>query len=166
MRWKGLLIGFGLLLVAATACGQRTNALAPDQPANQPGGPSATASPPATSTPGPPPAGQLSPPAGGNALAGSQVDFSALPAGFPREVWVSGDDKTVYIRAEEGGCGRAGANLLEESAQRVVISLIETQSQLKGQMCPMIISYPVVSVPLSAPLGQRTVVLSSAQHQN
>jgi hypothetical protein len=43
---------------------------------------------------------------------------------------------------------------------------VENQSQLKGQMCTMDIRYPLVSVPLAEPLGNRTVVLISEKRRS
>lgn len=160
MRWKGLLIGFILVLVAGVACGHPSDGVSPGNPP----GPS---SPPAVRpTPGPPRPFPPSPPADSKAVPAPQADFSALPAGFPHEVWVSADGRRLYVRAEEGGCGRSGAEVREETAQHVVVSLVETRSQIRGQMCTMDIRYPVVSVSLSEPLGQRIVVLRSEERGN
>jgi hypothetical protein len=41
------------------------------------------------------------------------------------------------------------------------VDLLEIKSNLQGQMCTMDIRYPLVSVPLAAPLGHREVVLFS-----
>ena len=158
MRWKGLVIGLGLVVAAGTACGQRADNVSPGaQPAPAP----ATSSSPSVSPPPVPGRHQTFPPADAKPVAATQADFAALPEGFPHEVWVSPDGKTLYARAEEGGCGRASAELREETPQRVVVALVEDQRQLTGRMCTMYIRYPVVSVPLVQPLGDCVVVLQS-----
>ncbi|GLY69783.1 hypothetical protein Atai01_64020 [Amycolatopsis taiwanensis] len=116
----------------------------------------------------PPPGGPSSqtPPTDRAPVLPSQVDFGALPSDFPHEVWVSRDGKTLYIRAEEGGCGQATAEVREQTAQRVAVALVENQPQAKGQMCPMIIRYPVVQAQLAEPLGTRQVVLTMEKRPN
>jgi hypothetical protein len=171
MRWKSLVVGFGLVLVAVTACG--------GQGESGSGGPSSPSSPPTSVPPSSPPPGPSTgpvsptqseppppPPDDRMAVPAGQVDFSALPAGFPHEVWVSRDGKTLYVRGEEGGCSRLSAEVREQSAQRVAVNLVQTRSTPKGQMCAMIIRYPVVSVPLDEPLGQRQVVVSAENRPN
>jgi hypothetical protein len=100
-------------------------------------------------------------PVGGVAVPVSQIDASGLPAGYPQEVYTGNAGTVLSIRAEQSGCGQVSAAPVEQSAQRVVIDLVETQGH-PGQMCPMHIREVVVSVPLSAPLGARTVVLKAA----
>lgn len=150
-----MLAGIGIVLVTATACGQRADNVAPGAAPTPP----ASLSP----APGPParPGSSQQPPAGSKVVPAAQVDSSKLPGDYPREVYVTADDKTLYFRAEEGGCGRATADVQEVTAQQIVINLGETQSTPKGQMCTMDIRYPLVSVPLSEPLGQRKVILVS-----
>lgn len=157
MRWKSLLVGCGLMLVAATACG------VPGESGSGGGGPSTP--PPSTGSPAPPSTAPL-PPVDRNAVPADRVDFSALPPGFPHEVWTSGDEKTLYIRAEEGGCSRASAQVRDQTPQRVAVHVVETQTLVKGQMCTMIIRYPVVAVPLAEPLGNRKVVLTAETRPN
>lgn len=99
-------------------------------------------------------------------MPAAQADFSALPPGYPHEVWASADGRTLFARGQEGGCDRVHAELREQTAQRVVVSLVKTQSPPRGQMCTMDIRYPVVSVPLDEPLGQRTVVLRSEDRRS
>jgi hypothetical protein len=96
----------------------------------------------------------------------AQTDFSALPAGYPHEVWVSADGRTLFARGQEGGCDRVHGEVREQTAQRVMVSLVKTQSPPRGQMCTMDIRYPVVSVPQDEPLGQRTVLLLSEDRRS
>jgi hypothetical protein len=97
-------------------------------------------------------------PEGSVPVPASQIDASALPADYPREVSTSNGGTVLSIKAWEGGCGHTSAAPVEQTAQRVVINLTETQSHT-DQMCPMVIRTLVVSATLNALLGDRTVVL-------
>jgi hypothetical protein len=168
MRCIAKFVGAGLVLIAATACaGQEA---ASTQPAG--GKPPVSASAPPLSdvaTPTPPGAGPqpANPPGrpkqvvpeGSVSVPASQIDATALPADYPREVSTSNGGTVLSIKAEEGGCGHTSAAPVEQSAQRVVINLTETQAHT-DQMCTMEIRTPVVSATLDAPLGDRTVVLN------
>ncbi|MDT7726817.1 MAG: hypothetical protein QOI21_3393 [Actinomycetota bacterium] len=158
MRCIAKFVGAGLVLFAATACAGQGSPTA--QPAGQPE-PSASAgvAPPsdiATPTPGRPkqvvPEGTTEVPAG-------QIDSSALPADYPRDVTTSNGGTVLSIRAQEGGCGRVSAAPVEQTSQRVVVNLTETTAQT-NQICTMDIRTPVVSATLDAPLAARTVVLT------
>jgi hypothetical protein len=150
-----MLAGIGIVLVTVTACGQR--------PASVP--PGAAPTPPVSVSPTPAlpvrPGSSQTPPAGSTLVPAAQVDSSKLPGDYPREVYVTADGRALYFRAEEGGCGRASAEVQQETTQQIVVNLRETQSTVQGQMCTMDIRYPLVSVPLSDPLGQRKVILVS-----
>ncbi|KAA9158222.1 hypothetical protein FPZ12_023040 [Amycolatopsis acidicola] len=149
-----MLAATGIALVTVTACGQ--------QPQSVPAaGGGATSAPPSSSAAPTKPGSSQSFPTGLLVVPPGQLDASALPADYPHEVYVTADGKTVYLRAEEGGCGKATVEVREETSSQVALNLIETKSNIKGQMCTMDIRYPVVSVPLSAPLGERKLVLSS-----
>lgn len=181
IRWKFLVIGLGLTLAAA--CGS-TSGNSAGPPAGAPTGepPTSQTPPPSSPSPGEPPTSQtpapggpplslppppsLPPPGDRAPVLPSQVDFSALPDGFPHEVWVSPDEKTLYIQAEEGGCDKASAEVRDQTAQRVAVALVQMHSQTKGQMCTMIIRYPVVQVQLTEPLAARQVVLTSEKRPN
>jgi hypothetical protein len=105
------------------------------------------------------------PPAAGRAqVPPVQIDSATLPKGYPREVSVGSDGKTLMIKAEEGGCGHATAEAQEQSDKQVVVNLVETTARTH-QMCTMDIRYPVVSVSLNAPLGDRMLVLHSEQRK-
>ena len=158
MRWKGLLAGIGIVLVTATACGER----AQNVPAAAGGGaPPTTSSEPAPTVPSMPnrPGSSQTAPAGSMLVPPAQLDATKLPEEYPREVYVTADGRALYLRAEEGGCGRAGAEVREQTSTQVVVALVETKSNLQRQMCTMDIRYPLVPAPLAAPLGQRKVVL-------
>ena len=94
----------------------------------------------------------------------NQVDYSRLPKGFPPLVWVAGDGKTIGAVAQEGGCGRASAEVSDEGADKVIVTLVETQPA-KPRPCTMDLRYPKVTTQLELPLGNRTVVLQHAQRK-
>ena len=93
-----------------------------------------------------------------------KLDTNALSPDYPRTVWTQGDGRTVGVVAKEGGCGKASASVLEQSASVVKIELVET-TPLTKQMCTMDIRFPPLTVQLSEPLGERTVALTSRQEQ-
>jgi hypothetical protein len=94
----------------------------------------------------------------------TKVDAGGLSPDYPHTVWTQGDGKTVGVIAQEGGCGKASASVLEQSASVVKIELLETLPLTK-QMCTMDIRFPPLTVQLSEPLGERTVALTSRQEQ-
>lgn len=151
-----MLAGFGIVLVTATACGERSDSVSPGAGGNPPPTSVSVAPPPELSVR---PGSSQTPPEGSVVVPAAQVDSSKLPDDFPREVFVTSDGKALYFRAEEGGCGRASAEVQQETAEQIVVNLRETKSSLQGQMCTMDMRYPLVSVPLSDPLGERKVVL-------
>lgn len=153
MKSKGLLAGMGFALLAVAACGQAPNS-------TQPGAGGGQAPPPATDTSTlPVKPGAQQPPPGSTPLPSAQLDSTKLPADYPREVFVTADGKALYFRAEEGGCGHASAEVAQQDARQVAINVTELQSSRKGQMCTMDIRYPLISVPLDDPLGNRKVIL-------
>ncbi|RSN22863.1 hypothetical protein DMC63_07440 [Streptomyces sp. WAC 05977] len=148
-------LGAGLVLAATAACG-----------AGGPGAPADTSTPPVVTTPsdlptslpasppgakppmsrptvGPPPSDKMLPP--------SQVE-TQLPA------QVSAENGGLNVHLELSGCDEARANLAEENAQRVVVTVTIDHGK-PGQMCPQVIRYAVLPVKLAEPLGTRTVVL-------
>lgn len=159
------MVGTGALLLMVTACAGR------DMPTNLPEAPagSVSAAPkpspsasvlPAPPTANPPGKPRLTVPEGSTPVPAAQIDATALPAGFPREVWTANGGTVLNIRAQEGGCGHALGEAAEQTAGHVVVNLSETKAQT-GRMCTMDIRYPVISVVLAAPLDQRTVVLKT-----
>lgn len=167
MRYSAKVVGTGALLLMVTACA------GPDTSTAQPaaGGDSAaptgsvSTSPSASVLPAPPTANppgkpRLTVPEGSTPVPAGKIDATALPSGFPHEVWTSNGGTVLDIRAQEGGCGHALGEAAEQTAGHVVVNLSETKAQT-GRMCTMDIRYPVISVALAAPLDQRTVVLKT-----
>ena len=169
MRYTAIVVGAGVALFAGAACANPE--VGSQQPIDPPGA-SAPAEPGAPAPPAPAPPGAPDgqrpapgqPPAGGTAVPGDRIDSEALPEGFPVEVAVTGQPSTLQIVAEEGGCGRASAEVVEQGTERVVIKLVETEPS-GGVACTMDIRYPKLSVQLQQPLGEREVVLQSEKRK-
>jgi hypothetical protein len=155
MRHIGTVVGTGVLLLVISACGGAQNA------GTGAGGgqelPTATS--PSELPPNVAP-GEV-PPDGKPVV---KLDANGLTPDHPRTVWTQGDGKTVGVVAQEGGCGKASASVLEQNASTVKIELLETLPLTK-QMCTMDIRFPPLTVQISEPLGERTVVLTSRQEQ-
>jgi hypothetical protein len=167
MRCLAKFVGAGLVLFAATACaGQGTPAGQPESSTSvvsggATGGFSDGMTPvprkdSTTSTSGRP---KQVVPEGTTEVPAKQIDASALPADYPRDVTTGNGGTVLSIRAQEGGCGRVSAAVVEQAAQRVVVNLKETKAQT-NQMCTMDIRTPVISATLDAPLAARTLVLT------
>ena len=158
-----------MILAAATACGQAATDSSAPAPAAGNGtfAPPPSSSAPSSSTelPVPPPVKPGKPtqvvPEDSMIVQPAQIDATQLPADYPREVTVSNGGTVLNIRAQEGGCGHVSAAPVEQNDKRVVINLVQTQAQT-DQMCTMDIRTPVITATLSAPLGQRTVVLQES----
>ncbi|MDQ7806206.1 hypothetical protein Q5425_20885 [Amycolatopsis sp. A133] len=165
MRYSAKVVGTGALLLMVAACAGPT--VSTDQPAAPTGSVATPASPspsgsvlPAPPEANPPGKPRLTVPEGSMPVPADKIDATALPAGFPREVWTANGGTVLNIRAQEGGCGHALGEAIEQAGDHVVVNLSETQAQT-NQMCTMDIRYPVLSVALTAPLDQRTVVLKT-----
>ncbi|MFD4675101.1 hypothetical protein ACFWNN_35615 [Lentzea sp. NPDC058450] len=151
MRHIGTVVGTGVLLLVISACGSAQNAGT--------GAGGGQELPVATSSSEVPPniaPGEVPP----DGKPVTKLDANGLPADFPRTVWTAADGKTVGVVAQEGGCGKASASVLEQNATTVKIELLETLPLTK-QMCTMDIRFPPLTVQLSEPLAERTVVLTS-----
>ncbi|GAB3489258.1 hypothetical protein [Amycolatopsis cihanbeyliensis] len=149
-----LVTAFAVVLVG-TACGNQETDTAQQPPTSEqqaPGGqPVADESSGETAPPAPPGTED------GN-VPDKQISGPDLPEGFPQEVSAKRDGRTLEIVAQEGGCGQAGAELVEQTPEKVVVNLVETEPQ-DAQACTMDIRYPTVTVQLERPLGERTVEL-------
>ncbi|OLT43038.1 hypothetical protein BJF85_02730 [Saccharomonospora sp. CUA-673] len=85
-----------------------------------------------------------------------QLNGRGLPDGYPQDVTAQG--RSLSITAQEGGCGKASAEVTEQNADTVTVLLVETEPA-DQMMCTMDMRYPPVEVGLDAPLGERTLVL-------
>lgn len=145
-------MGAGILLLAVTACAEQ-------QPEVGFGG-----QPPASSSAeqGPPASISPNPPEKRAGLPEKQVDATALPKGYPREVWTQRDGAVVAATGQEGGCGSVHAEISEQTPKRVGIVFVE-ETPKGADACTMDIRYQPVTVELDAPLGERTVVLDQRE---
>ncbi|KOV79131.1 hypothetical protein ADL03_38395 [Nocardia sp. NRRL S-836] len=158
MRHIGTVVSTGVLLLVMTACGSAQNA-----GTGAGGGPTLpTATTPASPSEVPPGIAPGEVPPDGTPV--TKLDTNALASDYPRTAWTQGDGKTVTVVAQEAGCGKASASVLEQSASVVKIELLETLP-LDKQMCTMDIRFPPLKVQLNEPLGERTLVLTSRQEQ-
>ncbi|EHR50505.1 hypothetical protein SacmaDRAFT_2252 [Saccharomonospora marina XMU15] len=101
----------------------------------------------------------------GRPVPPERVDGSALPRGYPVEVSVTGDGRTLRIVGQEGGCSKASAELAEQRGDRVAVTMVETKPTSKDIACTMDMRYPPLTVTLDEPLGQRMVVLTYQARQ-
>ncbi|MFI7121633.1 hypothetical protein [Amycolatopsis sp. NPDC049868] len=148
-------LGAGFVLAATAACGAGgpgapANTSTPpvvttpsDLPTSLPASPPGTKPPMSRPTVGPPPSDKMLPP--------SQVE-TKLP------VQVSAENGGLNVHLELSGCDEARANLAEENAQRVVVTVTIDHAK-PGEMCPQVIRYAVLPVKLAQPLGTRKVIV-------
>jgi hypothetical protein len=158
MRYLTKFAGAGLVLIAATACAGQP---APANPAAAGQPPASNVAKPAAPGGGPAEAPAQSVPDGSVPVPAKQIDASSLPADYPRIAFVSRGGTVVSVKALEGGCSHASATTSLQDAQKVVVNLAESTPN-RHQMCTMDIRYPMVSVPLGAALGDRTLVIKLA----
>ncbi|MGW5054436.1 hypothetical protein [Actinokineospora sp. NPDC004072] len=152
-RRIGILVGTALLALA-TACADPQSA--PEQ------APVPPQSDQAQSAPGQDPQEQPGrvPPSGAEPVPADQVEAAALPAGYPVEAWTADGGTTLGLGAQEGGCGKASAEVTEQTADTVVVTIVET-TPAKAEACTMDIRYVTVTAELAEPLGEREVVLKT-----
>ncbi|NUT50572.1 MAG: hypothetical protein HOV94_25180 [Saccharothrix sp.] len=157
MRSLGTAVGAGVLLVVLAACATST----PVGPGAT--GPVLTTSAEPSTTPSEPEFESPVPP-GGTEVPAARLDAAAVPEGQPTTTWTEGDGTVLGVIAQEAGCGKASVEVAEQNAQAVTLVLVET-TPLDQQVCTMDIRYPPLTVKLDAPLGERTVVLTTRHDQ-
>jgi hypothetical protein len=155
----------GAVLLGCAACGRNEQVgfggAAPTTAADRTTTAQATA--PVSSSGGTPDTDPMNPkpPPGSVMVPATRVDASALPPGYPTVVWMVGDGSTLGAYGQAGGCIEATADLVEQTARRVVIRI--TEATTSAGPCTMEIRYPPLTVTLDAPLAERTVVLQRRQ---
>ncbi|KAA2254917.1 hypothetical protein F0L68_29505 [Solihabitans fulvus] len=180
----GAAVAAGVLTLSA--CGPTTQVGGPAVPTiSNPAGGSSSTAPPANS-PAPPTSGSVTappfsppprntlpipttepapaPPASGpppNAgpVPPNEVDASGLPAGTPHDVYTENGGRTVGLVVEQSGCREVHGELAGESAGKIQLVLVTVDRSGHG-MCPQYVRSVRVSVDLTAPLGERVVVLT------
>ncbi|MCP2267607.1 hypothetical protein [Actinokineospora diospyrosa] len=165
MKRLGTSIGAGVLLTVLTACAGQETASPPPDPASAPPTSSSAAIPPGvppTESTEPDRQPARTPPSGGTEVPAGQIDATGVVEDYPTVVWTENDGTDVGVVAQEGGCGKASAEVAAQTATQVVITLVETQPA-KPVQCTMDLRFPKLSVNLDKPLGERKVVLKSEQ---
>lgn len=143
----------GLLAWGLTGCADEPDRVgfggSPPQPAP-------SAAPSSSPTVVAPPPGAAAPPPGGVAVPAEQVDASRLPRGYPRSVWTEHGGTVLGAYGQGGGCTEVGGEVAE---QGMAVRMVLVEVRLSSGPCTLELQYPPVTVPLDAPLGERTVVL-------
>ncbi|SNR54109.1 hypothetical protein SAMN06265360_10984 [Haloechinothrix alba] len=157
MNARQVLTGAATLLLAlGVGCGQDSsgeNAEGNDAPAS---GPTESVS---------PDPGSESDPQHGDPVPSEQIDDSALPTEYPREVSTTGGGRTLVITAmESNGCVTAEAEHGAETEQDVTVVLVH-HTPGGDVMCTQQVTYPQVAVQLDGALEERTVVLRTEDRQ-
>lgn len=185
-----MVVAAGLVLLAGTACanpdtdgtenaagGQPASSSAeapapsddaqPAPPSDQPAGDGAQPAPDGDAAPPAQDGDPKLPPGEGTGeipVAEDQIDSGALPKSYPKQAAMVERTNQVAVRAQEGGCGKASAELVDENAERVTIKLVETTPRNK-MACTMDIRLKTIKVELAEPLGERQLVLQSESRQ-
>lgn len=110
----------------------------------------------------PPPRTSIAPLVGQDEVPPTQVDGGALNQ-QPR-TWTSTDGRTVRIDGTESGCDRLSAEVIAQSGDQVLITLVTTKYAQSGA-CTADVRPVQVDVTLDAPLGSRRIVLESREEQ-
>ncbi|MBM7776331.1 hypothetical protein JOD54_006535 [Actinokineospora baliensis] len=165
MKRLGTVIGAGVLLTVLAACAGQETASPPQETTPAPPTSSATPVPPGVpptepSEPDRQPA--RTPPSGGTEVPAGQIDATGVVEDYPTVVWTENGGTDIGVVAQEGGCGKASAEVAAQDDTQVVITLVETQPA-KPVQCTMDLRFPKLSVDLEKPLGERKVVLKSEQ---
>ncbi|WP_245780220.1 hypothetical protein [Actinopolyspora lacussalsi] len=158
MRRLPTLLGAGVMLFALTACGEgRSDVGFGAQPPPPPSEQQRSRIAPDDGAAGPP--GRKPK---GTEVPAEQVDASALPEGYPSELWTRNSGRKLVAIGQEGGCGSVRAQVTGQSAERVELVLVEENPNPSGP-CTMDLRYPPVVAPIDEPLGDRTVVLTERE---
>lgn len=160
MRRLGPLIGIAAMsALLVVACGGR-----PPESAGAP--PDVVSAPASTASSAPASTGNTSPagphlPAGAVPVAGSKVDASALPAGYPRLVWTQNNGLVIGFYGLQGACTTVSASVVSQTGTAVTVRLVQTQPATT-KPCPDYLLNKVMTVNLDQPLGSRSVIMQAA----
>ncbi len=92
-----------------------------------------------------------------------KVDTTSLSDTYRSEAYVFGDGRDVEVFGVGGGCKEARAEVTAQSAEVVQITLVTITKQPPGTMCTQEIRQVPLTVRLTAPLGDRRLVLESRE---
>jgi hypothetical protein len=88
----------------------------------------------------------------------SQISVVGMPAQQPSGVQTAEGGRVLIFHEEQAGCQQVTAQLAGQGASQVVVDVTVASPTTAGRMCPMIVRVVPVTVALSAPLGNRTIV--------
>ncbi len=88
----------------------------------------------------------------------SQISVVGMPAQQPSGVQTAEGGRVLIFHEEQAGCQQVTAQLAGQGASQVVVDVTVASPTTAGRMCPMIVRVVPVTVVLSAPLGNRTIV--------
>jgi hypothetical protein len=88
----------------------------------------------------------------------SQISVVGLPAQQPSGVQTAEGGRVLIFHEEQAGCQQVTAQLAGQGPSQVVVDVTVASTTTAGRMCPMIVRVVPVTVVLSAPLGNRTIV--------
>ncbi|MEU4802412.1 hypothetical protein [Actinosynnema sp. NPDC023587] len=112
----------------------------------------------------PPPQSSAPPPPGAaSRVPVERLDVSALSDAYRREVWVYPDGRTLQVFSLAGGCKRASAEVTAQGADQVRVALVTTYYPPNDGVCTEELLSVPVNVELTAPLGERRVVLEARE---
>lgn len=92
-----------------------------------------------------------------------KVDATSLSETYRTEAYVFNDGRDVEVFGVGGGCKEARAEVTGQSAEVVQITLVTITKQKPGTVCTQEIRQVPLTVRLSAPLGDRRLVLESRE---
>jgi hypothetical protein len=92
-----------------------------------------------------------------------KVDTTSLSDTYRDEAYVFGDGRDIEVFGVGGGCKEARAEVSGQSADVVQITLVTITKQPPGTVCTQEIRQVPLTVRLSAPLGNRRLVLESRE---
>lgn len=163
--WRCVLVGAGVLLLAATAaCGERGAPGSPQATISQPNpGAPVTHGAPDSARPTSMPCSVRQPCAKGPFVPASRLDATAWPAKTPPKVWSESGGHTVAIPVTHGVCERLHGERASTSS-RVRITVV-TKDTSGGQPCTLQAVLDTVRVQLRHPLGDRTLVLAAREER-
>jgi hypothetical protein len=165
-------VAVGALAVVLAGCSSGTQSGAPGSSSGAPTSGTSTSSAPGSSgtnptAPAQPPVSisQEKPvvPPNVTPLAKEKVDTTSLSDTYRDEAYVFGDGRDVEVFGVGGGCKEARAEVTAQSAELVQITLVTITKQLPGTVCTQEIRQVPLTVRLSAPLGDRRLVLESRE---
>lgn len=95
----------------------------------------------------------------GTPVPPGQVNTGGVTTGIQPAVWEQDGGRTLAVVAEEGGCVKVSGRVPKQTATEVDFQVVSVV--VKHVVCPHFVRNVRVTVHLDAPLGDRTVMLST-----